>query len=345
MSTKLNFKKRKICLSILLCAVIIFAGTATHTAKAQTYDPYAVQVINNLIANNGLQAIPDAPETWEFATWNDEMPKQILELDLSLKNLKGFASFAELTTLERLICINNTNITEIDVTNCISLKRLACYGNKLTKLDITSCKKLERLSFGRNLLTELDVTHSERWTILNGNYNCLTGLDLSKFGFITEFEVDDQNVSLTLHENETGNYTYPILLNNPSFSNSVISYTEGLLTSTDASVDNSDFEVMVGTSLANKLRGTMHFNYIPLSIKTPENIQSGVYPNPVKDIFYIEFETFNHVILYDMQGKAVLNQIANNKTGISISHLPKGVYIVNAISEYKIIGQTKIVKQ
>ena len=342
MTTIPNSRKRRY-LKILLFFGILFSIKINSNVNAQTYDSIAVQRINDLIYNNGLQATPNAPETWTFAAWNYENPKQLTYLYVGWLGLTGIASFANLTALEQLFCDVN-NLTEIDLTNCNSLKTLSCYGNNLTKLDVTSCKKLDRISFDKNKITEIDLTHSDRWWIIDGNYCSLTGLDLSKFGYIKYVEVDEQNVSLILNENETGEYTHSIYLNTPTFNQSPISYTEGILTSTDSTVRNSNFEVKTGNDYY-KVRGTMNFSYIPLGIKTPENHQPNIYPNPVKDIFFIECETFNWVILYDIQGKAVLNQSANSKTEINISRLPNGVYIVNAFSEYKIIGKTKIVKQ
>jgi len=46
-----------------------------------------------------------------------------------------------------------------------------------------------------------------------------------------------------------------------------------------------------------------------------------------------------------MLGKEVLTQNANGKTEINISHLTQGVYNVQIISDGKIIGNSKIVKQ
>jgi len=186
--------------SSLFLALAIFAITAINMANAQTYDPYAVQVINNLIANNGLNATPNAPETWEFATWNDEIPKKILKLYFGLggMSMTGDASFVGLTTLQALTWgygyltkLDVTNcaqlqilscmgslLTEINLTNCTQLQRLICSKNKLSKLDIINCDNLYELTCYENNLTELDVTNNTQLKYLECAANNLTELDV-----------------------------------------------------------------------------------------------------------------------------------------------------------------------
>jgi hypothetical protein len=70
-----------------------------------------------------------------------------------------------------------------------------------------------------------------------------------------------------------------------------------------------------------------------------------VYPNPTNDKFVIEYDKPVSIKLYDMLGKETFTQTINGKTEINISHLPQGVYSIHIISEVKIIGNSKIVKQ
>ena len=70
-----------------------------------------------------------------------------------------------------------------------------------------------------------------------------------------------------------------------------------------------------------------------------------IYPNPTSDIFTVDYENFNQVKIYDMLGKEVLAQDTNGKAEINISRLPKGIYNVIVLSEGKVVGKSKIVKQ
>ena len=70
-----------------------------------------------------------------------------------------------------------------------------------------------------------------------------------------------------------------------------------------------------------------------------------VYPNPANNIVSVECEQRATIIFYDILGKEVLSQNIDGKAEINVSHLPKGNYIVNAVSEGKVMGSSKIVKQ
>jgi len=83
-----------------------------------------------------------------------------------------------------------------------------------------------------------------------------------------------------------------------------------------------------------------------VNLGTKNNI--NLYPNPIKDNFTVnlENETKGQVIIYDMLGKIVTSQEINGKSiTINISHLPKGVYNVRVVADWKTIGVSKIVKQ
>ena len=70
-----------------------------------------------------------------------------------------------------------------------------------------------------------------------------------------------------------------------------------------------------------------------------------IYPNPANDILFIECEYNSTIKIHDILGKEVLSQLGNGKTAIDIKLLPKGVYNVSVISNGKVIGNNKVVKQ
>jgi len=371
---------------ILLFLAFAIAITTINMAKAQTYDPYAVQVIKNLLINNAGLTNPGEPEDWTFHNeWDDNIPKQLIILSMYDLCLKGEITIEELHSLQWL-SFGDNNLTELNVKNCSGLKRLSCGENLLTKLNIINCASLEFLDCSRNSLTELDLKNIttlnsficsytplsklilpnnasfKHLSIYSNNLNyvdisvcahvdklyveCnrLTELDLTGLDDITVFSGDNQNVSLTLYKNEK-EYTHSILLNNPSFEHDAISYMEGILKSSDNTVDKTNFTVQTIGNNNYQLSGTMNFIYSNVGIKNLESIQPKVYPNPTKDIFFIDNETLANIMLYDMLGKKVLTQSGYGKTEINISHLTKGIYIVALFSEGKLVGNTKIVKQ
>jgi hypothetical protein len=78
---------------------------------------------------------------------------------------------------------------------------------------------------------------------------------------------------------------------------------------------------------------------------TVKNTEINIYPNPTTDVFFIECEKLGTIKLYDMLGKAILNKNINRKSAININRFPKGIYNVSVVSEGKVIGNSKIVKQ
>ena len=84
---------------------------------------------------------------------------------------------------------------------------------------------------------------------------------------------------------------------------------------------------------------------IVTGINTPKIEDIRIYPNPVKDYFFIECNNLIQIKLYDMLGREVLNQHINEKSLINISHLINGLYIIKLLSKGEIIGNSKIVKQ
>ena len=178
-----------------IAAIMLVTMAITFDAQAQTYDPVAVQRINALIANNGLAATPDAPETWSFATWNNATPRQLTRLELYSRNLTGAASFAGLTALTYLNCFDN-NLTELDVSNCIALRILGCSNNNLTELDVSNCiATLQELSCNHNSLTKLDVSNFTALRELGCNNNSLTKLDVSNCSWLQSLGCNNNSLT------------------------------------------------------------------------------------------------------------------------------------------------------
>ncbi|MCL2074599.1 MAG: T9SS type A sorting domain-containing protein [Marinilabiliaceae bacterium] len=258
----------------------------------ETYDPLAVQRINDLIANNGLNAIPDEPWTWgNFAYWNDETPKNITTLLLGNESIHGIATFEGLTSLQYLSCINNEGLFGLDLTNCAGLKSVHCSYcllgyNSISDLYLTGCIGLQSLTCWSNMLKQLDLTHCTELQDLQCEYNqlvelflktnntnlhtlyCwdnkLSQLELNGMDNLIRYYGYAQFVQLTLTGYDT-NYTLEIPLNNPTFGNSAISYENGILKSSDSSVTSTTFVTQTGKP-GFTLSGTMYFTYLDVEI-------------------------------------------------------------------------------
>ena len=80
-------------------------------------------------------------------------------------------------------------------------------------------------------------------------------------------------------------------------------------------------------------------------ITIPQTTSLQIYPNPTSDYFIVDYDNFIQLKLYDMLGKEIMAQDINGKTEINIRHLPKGIYNVSILSEGRVVGNSKIVKQ
>ena len=110
---------------------------------------------------------------------------------------------------------------------------------------------------------------------------------------------------------------------------------EGVFYDTLASVNGCDSILVLHLTVSGV--GIVETGHAPSKIR--------VYPNPTNDKFLVVFNGITTIKLYDMLGREVLAQTAEGKTEININHLPKGVYSVLIISDDRVIGNSKIVKQ
>jgi Leucine-rich repeat (LRR) protein len=317
-----------------------------------------VQVINNLIKNNGLDAKPDDPEYWitdphGFVLWTEESPKKIKELDFYRKNLRGNVSLSGLSALQFFLCYNK-NLSELNITNCPQLQVLDCGSNNLTKLVLSFLPKLLDLACENNQLNELDVTKCTKLMWLTCSKNHLTELDLSNLeGIMALCEHGGQKVSLTLYQDESGTYSFPIKLNDPFFENTAIVYENGVLKSKDNLVTSTYFEVKTnypyGTGGIN-LSGRMNFIYSDVGINSIDKELFTIYPNPSTG----EFEITNYglhitnIEIYDINGRKQKEERKIKKEDgiivMDISDLPAGTYLVKIATKQGEIVK-KVVKQ
>lgn len=129
----------------------------------------------------------------------------------------------------------------VDISGLTSLTELYCDNNSLTKLDVSGCAALEALFCNDNNLMELN----------------LSGCTALWFSLL-----NNQSPSLYLMESAPEQYSLAIPLNNPTFTNSSISYADGVLKSTSSVVTNTNFTMETGLP-GKTLSGRMHLAYGP----------------------------------------------------------------------------------
>lgn len=112
----------------------------------------------------------------------------------------------------------------------------------------------------------------------------------------------------------------------------------GEVTVGNMAAENGEFQLSNGYYLSLDLK-TLDIDEFSLNNFT-------VYPNPVKDIFYVSnpVETYFDIYLSDPIGKILFKARIQNKDPINISNYPKGVYLLKILTDqikktntYKII--------
>lgn len=125
--------------------------------------------------------------------------KEIRISNSGCTSLQGLKYFSKLTDL---FCSDN-NLTELDVSENLELKRLICYNNSLTSLNLNKNTKLESLNCNRNKLTVLDLRENKSLWWLRCNNNCLTSLDLRNNPKIRDLQVGSQRYQILANDDRT----------------------------------------------------------------------------------------------------------------------------------------------
>jgi Leucine-rich repeat (LRR) protein len=91
---------------------------------------------------------------------------------------------------------DNNNITHLDVSGCVMLKKLTCRNNSLTTLNIHNLKNLEELSCSNNNLNILDVGVLENLKKLNCSSCSLTSLNINNCLSLNTLICDNNQLSI-----------------------------------------------------------------------------------------------------------------------------------------------------
>ena len=101
---------------------------------------------------------------------------------VGISDLTGIENFENLEVLN----VSGNELTHLDVSHNIYLKRLICYGNKISSLDLSNNAKLEYLSIGEypvlssgNNITSIDLGNNINLKDIDCSNNKLSNLDIT----------------------------------------------------------------------------------------------------------------------------------------------------------------------
>lgn len=155
--------------------LLFFILIANFLIQCEKDDPNVVKISDNnfldALLEQGVDKNGDgiiSPEEAEVVT----------TLDVTNDSITDMTGIEAFVSLDSLLCGFNY-LTELDITNNISLKYFGCNHNRLSSLNVTKNTALQKLYCYNNQLTHLDLTNNTELTLLNCSFNLITSLDLS----------------------------------------------------------------------------------------------------------------------------------------------------------------------
>lgn len=126
--------------------------------------------------------------------------------------IKEMPEIKYFTSLQYLICSEN-QLTSLDVTKNIALKKLDCQSNQISELNIDNNPDLEYLYCQRNQINTLKTTKNSKLIGLSCGKNKISTIDLSNNISLTYSNFDDNQIKVADISNNNELRTFSIQRN------------------------------------------------------------------------------------------------------------------------------------
>lgn len=304
-------KKITVIFFTLLISLSVYSQTITFADEN-----FKNVLVNTLCVENTGDNIPDIT-----ADFNNDGEIQISEAeailsliidDNSIVSLEGIKLFAN---LERLIC-NNTQITELDISEMVNLEVLACFLNaQLTDINLESLPSMREIYCAENNLYTVDASQTIAY-----DFNFSGNLNLSYINLRNGVHTD-----CVILLGQGVDYTCGFLLNLPALETVCVDDDE--IFETSAPQENVMFVTDCLASIEGKQKDAM-----------------TIYPNPASStIHFTNNKNIERINIYNTLGQTVKVIELNEKKeplAFDVSYFNSGTYILEIISENK-----KIIKK
>ena len=258
----------------------------------------------------------------------------LLKYVYSLNNPIATIDLSYNLSLEYLY-IASSFVSNIDLSQNLNLKYLSLYINPIQNLDVGNNMLLEELGCSNNLLISLNL-----------NNNPFLNKVLCK-NYISSFQNNFSSLNLQNDANNLLNGVYDIGSGSipPTYSNRFDSTNNPNLNCIFVDdVANCNINWLGKDPTSNYVSSQQECNQLDNYEFVVES-ETIVYPNPVKEILYLESNSeIQETIVYDLFGKVILEQNEKNTTKINFSNISNGLYFVKIVSKYGTIVK-KIIKK
>jgi len=255
------------------------------------------------IPNNGLVLTANINTVTELDVWDE-----------GISDLTGIEDF---TALEILDCTENF-LTSLDVSNNLNLWELDCGINQLT--SIIANPNIESLLCDENQLTSLDVSGYLLLDQLWCDFNPIVSLDLSNNVNLFEVYCGDNNALTSLNV-KNGNNTEIIEFDATNTPNLTCIQVDNETAANNGDAPYNNWIIDGSVSYSENCN---------LGISETNKVTINIYPNPVKQLLFIECDTnllVKSVVVYNLLGVEVYSKQTTTKT-LDLSTLEKGVYFL-----------------
>ncbi len=251
----------------------------------------------------------------------------LVHLNCANNNLNSVS--LNLTWLSYLNIGNNTELTSVDISNCLNLTGLDAYNlTALSQINLQNNSNLE----------SIDVTASGLVNLNLDNNNRINKLRAEGMPNLEEIHIQNGNNILLAGTYDISGSEFPRFKATGCPNLSCI-YVDNASDATQGINDYQDWEV---NATAHFVETDEECNTIN-SVDVANNVEANLYPNPTNNYFIIETnETILNVEVYNQLGE--LQNTINKSNKIDISKLKTGTYIVKITTITSTIVK-RIIKQ
>lgn len=194
-------------------------------------------------------------------------------------------------------------------------------------------------------------------TAANTNTECAgTASEASQSSFAVGYKYafetigTDVKITFELLDDKTGVIAY--LWKQTPFSETAMTNVSGkIFTKTiTGQTLGSTINYAVKFAFAGGLAVTKYFSYVvgntcTLGLESSSELKQLFYPNPVKNVFYLQLlDEQNRIVLTDMLGRKILDEVVNASHTLDMSTFKTGVYLLRVENSYG-IQNVKIIKE
>jgi len=235
--------------------------------------------------------------------------------------------FSGNANLEILICMLNSNLTSIDISQSNLLRVLSIEANNLTSLNVTQNLELTGLLCALNQLTSLDLSQNINLSLLGCESNQITNLDLS------------QNINLSWLGCSSNLLTNLDMRNGNNINVTVFNSSNNLGLQC-IFVDNSDYSELNWTNIDDTSTFVeTEVECEELAVHDFELNDFVIYPNPTNSFFRINTTSeIKNIKVYNALGKLV-KEFNNSQIEYDIHELSNGIYFLIIQTDFGIIRQ------